>query len=63
MMLSVVTKSGKKTAGSSCGLFRGTVENYNKMWKVAAVASPAAPQTTTTKTTVVNLKAVWKTTT
>ena len=29
--------SGKKTEGSSCGLLRGNVENYNKMWKEAAV--------------------------
>jgi len=37
-MLSAVTQSsGKKTEGSSCGLLRGNVENYNKMWKEAAV--------------------------
>jgi hypothetical protein len=37
-MLSTVTQSsGKKTDRSSCGLLRGNVENYNKMWKEAAV--------------------------
>jgi len=38
MMLRAVTESsGKKTEGSSCGLLGGNVENYNKMWKEAAV--------------------------
>ena len=38
MMLSAVTQSSaKKTEGSSCGLLRGNVENYNKMWKEAPV--------------------------
>jgi hypothetical protein len=62
MLSAVTTSSGKKTEGSRCGLFRGTVENYNKMWKEAAMASPEGLQTTTTKTAMVDLKGVWKTT-
>jgi len=38
MMLSAVTQSsGNKREEISCGLVRGNVENYNKMWKGADV--------------------------
>jgi hypothetical protein len=38
-MLSALThSSGKNVEGSSCGILRRIVENYNKLWKEVALA-------------------------